>query len=236
MTAFLAIETATDACSVALFRDGEYQQCHEVVPRQHNQRLFSMLSNLLPHGDLRSQGIDALAYGSGPGSFTGLRIAASAVQGLAYAADLPVVPVSTLACQAATAYRLGLVDGQRPIVSTLDARINEIYWAVFSLDGGVPRRLSGPVACPPGEMLLEQVHEEFDMIGSGCHFLQELPTGLRERVVGRHPDLLPEARDLIPLASASLKSNEYQHPLQVQPVYVRDEISWKKLSEQGPAR
>jgi tRNA threonylcarbamoyladenosine biosynthesis protein TsaB len=113
MTAILAIETATDACSVALYRDGHYSQRHEVLPRQHNQRLFSMLGELLPAGSLRDQGIDALAYGCGPGSFTGLRIAASAVQGLAFASNLPALPVSTLACQVATALRQGSIDGRR---------------------------------------------------------------------------------------------------------------------------
>ena len=97
MTGILAIDTATDACSVAAFVDGQIRELHEVIPRQHSQRLFGMLRELLPSGDLRSQGIGAIAYGCGPGSFTGLRIAASAVQGLAYANELPAVSISSLA-------------------------------------------------------------------------------------------------------------------------------------------
>ena len=108
MTGILAIDAATEACSVALYRDGEYRQCYERIPRQHSQRLFGMLRELLPSGNLRDQGIDAIAYGAGPGSFTGLRIATSAVQGLAYTNELPAVAMSTLACQAQTALRLGL--------------------------------------------------------------------------------------------------------------------------------
>ena len=103
MKTILAIETATEACSVALWRDQQVQQCHEIAPRQHNQRLFAMLQELLPDGRLVQQGVDAIAYGCGPGSFTGLRIAASAVQGLAFASKLPAIAVSTLACQAQTA-------------------------------------------------------------------------------------------------------------------------------------
>ena len=233
MTAILAIETATDACSVALYSDGEYRQCHEVLPRKHNQRLFSMLSELLPRGDLRDQGIEALAYGSGPGSFTGLRIAASAVQGLAFASDLPVVAVSTLACQAATALRLRLVDGRRPLLSTLEARVNEIYWAIFTVENGLPQLQSGPMATAPELLELEADSAEIDVIGTGSRRLEEFPGAVTERVSAAHPELLPEARDLVPLALERIARQEWQNAMQVQPLYVRDEISWKKVSEQG---
>ena len=134
MPGILAIETATEACSVALWRDGDLKQSHDVTPRQHSQRLFGMLRELLPDGQLRDHGVDVIAYGSGPGSFTGLRIAASAVQGLAFASSLPAVPVSTLACQAQTAQRLGLVQEGDCVFSALDARINEIYHATYRID------------------------------------------------------------------------------------------------------
>ena len=78
MTGILAIETATDACSVAVFLNGEYNERHVIAPRQHSQLFFSMLEDLLPGGNLVEYGIEVIAYGSGPGSFTGLRIAASA--------------------------------------------------------------------------------------------------------------------------------------------------------------
>jgi tRNA threonylcarbamoyladenosine biosynthesis protein TsaB len=233
MTAILAIETATDACSVALYREGEYSQCHEVLPRQHNQRLFSMLSDMLPRGQLRDHGIEALVYGNGPGSFTGLRIAASAVQGLAYASDLPVIAVSTLACQAATALRFGLVDGRRPVLSTLEARANEIYWAIFAVDDGLPQLQSGPMATAPEQLELQAASGEIDVIGTGARRLDEFPGTIAERLSGVYPELLPEARDLIPLALDRIARGERQNALQVQPLYVRDEISWKKVSEQG---
>jgi len=233
MKAILAIETGTDACSVALYRRGEYRQCHEVLPRQHNQRLFPMLSELVSPGNLRDQGVEALAYGCGPGSFTGLRIAASAVQGLAYASDLPVVPVSTLACQAATALRQGLTDGRRTVLSTLDARINEIYWAFFSYDSGAPVLQAGPFATPPEQVVLPDRLESVDIVGSGARYLDRFPGALGDSVAEAHPDLLPEARDLVPLALSSLAAEDWQTALEVRPVYVRDEISWRKLSEQG---
>lgn len=233
MTAILAIETATDACSVALYRDGEYRQCHELRPREHARRLFPLLNEILENGKLGEQGITALAYGCGPGSFTGLRIAASAVQGLAYAGDLPAIPVSTLACQAATALRLGRVSGSRPVLSTIDARINEIYWAVYTLDEGLPHLLHGPFATNAEGVQIDAALGEIDILGSGCTQSESFSGELRSRFAVMLPDALPEARDLVPMALASHSRGELQVAEQVQPLYVRDEISWKKLSEQG---
>jgi tRNA threonylcarbamoyladenosine biosynthesis protein TsaB len=233
MTAILAIETATEACSVALYRDGEVSQCHEVIPRQHSQRLFAMLGELLPDGDLRRQGVDAIAYGCGPGSFTGLRIAASAVQGLAFAHSLPAVPVSTLACQAQTALRRESLPVNTLVLSLLDARINELYYATYGYVDGLAALRTGPGGCAPADLIVGDDGQPLYAVGSGCRFLEGLPTQLQQRIHGRAGDLLPEARDLIPLALAGLERGEIQRPEDVQPVYVRDEISWKKLSEQG---
>lgn len=233
MTAILAIETATDACSVAVYRDGQYQQCHELAPREHSQRLFGMLSELLPHGKLLEQGIEAIAYGCGPGSFTGLRIAASAVQGLAFANSLPAIPVSTLACQAATALRLGAIDSNAPVLSTLDARINEIYAALYDFADGTPNLQWGPVACAPGALYLDGSNDAVQALGSGCQFISEFPPELAAALHTSLPAIVPEARDLVPIALEMLRRGEVQSAAQVQPVYVRDEISWKKLAQQG---
>jgi tRNA threonylcarbamoyladenosine biosynthesis protein TsaB len=233
MTAILAIETATDACSVAVYRDGQYQQCHELAPREHSQRLFGMLSELLPHGKLGEQGIEAIAYGCGPGSFTGLRIAASAVQGLAFANSLPAIPVSTLACQTATALRLGAIDTDTPVLSTLDARINEIYAALYDFADGIPRLQWGPVACAPGALYLDSCSDAVQALGSGCQFISEFPPDLTAALRTSLPAIVPEARDLVPIALEMLRLGEVQGAAQVQPVYVRDEISWKKLAQQG---
>ena len=232
MTGILAIDTATDACSVAIFVDGQCRERHEVTPRQHSRRLFGMLRELLPSGDLRAHGIESIAYGCGPGSFTGLRIAASAVQGLAYANELPAIAVSTLACQAQTALRVGEVSVGDTVLSTLDARINEVYGAVFSMQHGLAVLQQGPWACAPAGIPPIQA-ESLRAVGSGCQFLDKFPAAVRDLLQSDSVALLPAARDLIPLALAKLQRGDIQSPQQVQPVYVRDEISWKKLSEQG---
>ncbi len=233
MTGILAIDTATEACSVALWRDGNIEERHELADRRHSQRIFSMLRELFPDGRLRQHGVEAIAWGSGPGSFTGLRIAAAAVQGLAFSNDLPVVAVSTLACQAQTALREGHAAEGETLLSTLDARINEVYAARFRIDGGLPREQGDAVACPPGELALEQQSTPVVAIGSGCRFLEDFPAGVRDRITQSIPDLLPRARDLLPLALEKLARGETQSAGEVQPVYVRDEINWKKIPEQG---
>ena len=232
MTGILAIETATDACSVAVLIDEQIRECHQVAPRQHSQLLFAMLRELLPRGNLREQGIGVIAYGSGPGSFTGLRIAASAVQGLAYSCGLPAIAVPTLAVLAQTALRQGVASPEDTVFCTLDARINEVYSAVYRYEDSLAVLCDGPWACSPGD-LPSIGSASLLALGSGCQFADQFPLPLGERVWACHPDLLPSARDILPQAAASLRRGDTLTPAEVQPVYVRDEISWKKLAEQG---
>jgi tRNA threonylcarbamoyladenosine biosynthesis protein TsaB len=232
MTGILAIETATDACSVAVFVNGQIRERHAIAPRQHSQLLFTMLEELLPMRNLAELGIVAIAYGCGPGSFTGLRIAASAVQGLAYSCEIPAIAVSTLTVLAQSAWRLGKVRAGDTLLCTLDARINEVYSAVYTFEADLAVLREGPWACAPAD-LSPAASGSLCAVGSGCHFLDQFPQSLRAKIRSSTPDLLPAARDIIPLALAKLQRGEIQSPGQVQPVYVRDEISWKKLAEQG---
>ena len=233
MTNILAIDTSTDACSVALYRDGEYREIYELIPRQHSQRIFPMLRELLPSGNLREQGLDAIAYASGPGSFTGLRIAASAVQGLAFANELPALAVSTLACQAQTALREGVAGPEDRVLSMLDARINEVYWALYGFQEGLATLMQGPVVCAPEDVTFTARQDRLLGVGGGFSYADSLPGHLQSALVKTREDLFPRARDLIPQALASYALGDWQQPAEVMPVYVREEVSWKKISEQG---
>jgi tRNA threonylcarbamoyladenosine biosynthesis protein TsaB len=235
MTGILAIDTATEACSVAIWVDGQCREEYEVIPRQHSQRLFGMLQSLLPGGSLREQGIDAIAYSSGPGSFTGLRIGASAVQGLAFASDLPAIAISTLACQAQTALRTGAVQSDDIVLSTVDAKINELYYAVCKFERGLAVLQTEARVSVPSALDVFPAYEALHGIGSGCELVDRMPAAVRAQLASLSPDVLPAARDLVPLALHALECGDIQQAQQVQPVYVRDEISWKKLSEQGKA-
>jgi tRNA threonylcarbamoyladenosine biosynthesis protein TsaB len=232
MTGILAVETATDACSVAVHVSGETRQRHSVAPRQHSALLFALLEELLPGGDLPGHGVEAIAFGSGPGSFTGLRIAASVAQGLAYSSRLPAVAIPTLAVLAQGALQSGEVTARDAVLTVLDARVNEVYGAVYSFEAGLAILLEGPWASPPGDIAPDFM-EEMIAVGNGCHFLDRFSPELRSRITMGVADLLPCAADMIPLAQAQLAKGDILSPRDIQPVYVRDEIHWKKIGEQG---
>ncbi|MCZ6829902.1 MAG: tRNA (adenosine(37)-N6)-threonylcarbamoyltransferase complex dimerization subunit type 1 TsaB [Gammaproteobacteria bacterium] len=235
MPNILALDTATDACSVAVSCDGEVRHCLELIPRQHSQRLFSMLGEVLPQGDLRELGIELLAYNHGPGSFTGLRIAASAVQGLAFSNDLPVAGISTLACMAQGAWRRGQIPESATALVVLDARINEIYWGVYELeDGRACCRHADRVAAPDALPVdIAEAATQLVALGSGLRYAQEMPEQLRSRWAMTLPELWPDSLDLLSLGARAYAQGKLCSAEQALPVYLRNEIGWKKLAEQG---
>ena len=128
----LAIDTATEGCSASLFIDGAVTSLMKVEPRKHADLILPMVEQLLAKAELSLQQLDALAFGRGPGAFTGVRIATGVVQGMAYGADLPVVPVSTLQALAQRTYHEYCHEH---VLAAFDARMNEVYWAAYQLDG-----------------------------------------------------------------------------------------------------
>src|SRR3569833_3307602 len=126
----LAIDTATEACSAALYLDGAVNKRYVLAPREHALLILPMIDELLRDANLSPLELDAVAFGRGPGAFTGLRIAAGVAQGIAYGADLPVVPVSSLAALAQGCYR---ERGVTRVLATIDARIGEVYWGAYRL-------------------------------------------------------------------------------------------------------
>ena len=235
MPNILALDTATDACSVAVNFGDEIQHRMELIPRQHNQRLFSLLGEILPRGDLRQQGVDMLAYNHGPGSFTGLRIAASAVQGLAFSNNLPVAGISTLACMAQGAWRQGLIAESATALVMLDARINEVYWGVYELRDGRACCCHPDGVAAPGELPVdvEASAGQLVALGNGLRYAAEMPEQLRSRWQLTLPELWPDSLDLLSLGACHHQDQNLCSAEQVLPVYLRDEISWKKLAEQG---
>lgn len=234
MPNILAVDTATEYCSVALYHDGRLEQRCERIPRKHNTRLFSMLREILPDGDLQSRAIDCLAWNRGPGSFTGLRIAASAVQGLAFAQQLPVASVSTLACLAQGLYSRGELSQDQRALVVLDARINEIYWGLYGCNEGLAVSLAAEGVGPPDVLPLSQAPGSGPVIACGDG-LGQLDIAVLEAagIKALLPEAAPAAVDIIPLAVQAFKRGDLCNACEVQPVYLRDEIGWKKLAEQG---
>ena len=235
MTTILALDTSTDACSAALQRDGSLELRYQLSPRQHNHLLFSMLGELLPDG-AAAAGIELIAYGQGPGSFTGLRVSASAVQGLAYTLSLPVAGVSTLACLAQGALRESVVSERETVFALIDARINEIYWGLYRFENGLAVPCHEDQVSAPSEVPVEllQAQDTVVALGSGLSLAEDLPDAVRSAISKRVEDRWPSAQDLIPLAQSMAASGKLISAAAVQPVYLRNEIHWKKLSEQGP--
>jgi tRNA threonylcarbamoyladenosine biosynthesis protein TsaB len=234
MTNILTLDTSTDACSVCLRVNGDIDGRCELIPRQHNHRLFTMLADLLPAGGPAAVGLDFLSYAQGPGSFTGLRIAASAIQGLAYSLKLPVAGVSSLACLAQGALRRGLVTESDTVLAMIDARINEIYWGVYGFDCGVATAVLEDCVSAPGDVPETPVlaRQPLVAMGSGlCHF-EQLPRAVRSAVCRQLTDQWPDSLDLLPLADRAYSEGDLLSAEAVQPVYLRNEIHWKKLSEQ----
>lgn len=128
----LALETATEACSAAVWADGAILERYELAPRRHAALILPMCEAVLAEAGLKTTQLDAVAFGRGPGAFTGVRIAVGIAQGIAFAADLPVVPISTLAALALGAAR---VTGHARIAAALDARMGEVYWGCYAVGG-----------------------------------------------------------------------------------------------------
>lgn len=127
-TRILAIDTATEACSVALWNNGEKHALFEICPREHTQRILPMVQQVLAESGVTLNQLDALAFGRGPGSFTGVRIGIGIAQGLAMGAELPMIGVSTLATMAQGAFR---VTGATQVLAAIDARMGEVYWGTI---------------------------------------------------------------------------------------------------------
>ncbi len=216
----LALETATEACSAALYLDGEILERFEMAPRRHAQRILSMLEELLTEAGLALEALDALAFGRGPGAFTSLRIAAGVVQGLALGANLPVVPVSTLA---ALAWEVFCGSEAEYALAALDARMGEVYWGIY-------RRCGCPVIAesiiaPESVVFPDEV--KGIGIGPGWEVYGEV---LRrrlgeERLLEIWPKRLPRASAVARLAAAMFARGETVAAEQALPVYLRERVA-----------
>ncbi len=229
MSTLLAIDTATSACSVALSLNGEVHQLREDRPREHARRVLPLIDQLLSDAGIDLSSLDALAYSSGPGSFTGLRIGFGVIQGLAFGAGLPVVGVSTLQALSHKArFRFGLQEGL--ICPVLDARMNEIYWGRYRVsDTQVVPELDDR-ATPP-DAIVEQLPATVDVaVGDGWSFVD------RARLTIRHyePDLLPDAASVLQLALPRYEQGLAVAVEEAGLTYVRNEIHWRKREKIRP--
>ncbi|TBU96436.1 tRNA (adenosine(37)-N6)-threonylcarbamoyltransferase complex dimerization subunit type 1 TsaB [Phytopseudomonas dryadis] len=224
MTTLLALDTATEACSVALLHDGKVSSHYEVIPRLHAQRLLPMIKALLEQAGVPLSALDAIAFGRGPGAFTGVRIAIGVVQGLAFALDRPVLPVSNLAVLAQRALR---EHGASQVAAAIDARMDELYWGCYRAEQG-EMRLAGveAVLAPERAALPHDASGDWFAAGTGWG---SFASRIAVPVSGQDGAMLPHAEDLLSLARFAWARGEALVADLAQPVYLRDQVATPRM-------
>jgi tRNA threonylcarbamoyladenosine biosynthesis protein TsaB len=211
----LALDTSTEYCSAALWLDGSVLARRALAGQQHSSLLLPMVDELLREAGLPLRGLDGIAFGAGPGSFTGLRIACAVTQGLAFGADLPVVGVSTLESIAEQ-------TGAERVLTVLDARMAEVYWAAYERVDGAWRCLLEPVLSAP-----EWVHvpDARPWVGAGNGF-GAVPLPQLEGILGRvEAERVPDAEAIVRLAVPAFARGEGIDPALAAPIYLRDKVA-----------
>jgi len=225
MSNLLAIETSSEACSVALAVAGEVRELHLHAPMQHAELLLPSISRLMAEAELAVSALDAIAFGRGPGSFTSLRIGIGVVQGLAWAVQRPVVPCSSLAAVAQDA--LDRAGAAAHYVSVaVDARMQEVFSADFELGSdGLARGISEERVSAPS-LLRFEAPGPFIAAGNGFDRFAELKPG-RAAAVACCADASPHAAAIARLAAAWLVDHDPLPADQAQPVYIRNNVAVK---------
>lgn len=243
MTTLLALDTCTEACSVALLHNNAVLARDEIASRAHTQRILPLVDEVLSEAGLRLNQVDALVFGRGPGSFTGVRIATGIVQGLALGADLPIVPVSNLTAMAQAALAQ---TGAQQVLAAIDARMQEVYFSqlifkpcqnfvqnsslvsTLGMVGEWQARLEEQVVSP--SLVLEMLQAEkgfnpndWQRVGTGWEAYAELASLPRNSEI-----LLPSAQFMLPLALADVAAGRLQDPLTIEPIYLRNNVALKK--------
>jgi len=227
----LAIDTATEACSAALYIDGVITEKYQLAPREHTQLILKMIESLLKDANLKISDLDALAFGRGPGSFTGVRIATGIIQGIAFASDLPVITVSTLASIAQQAY-----DNHQheSVLAGIDARMGEMYWAAYQLDENNLMVLCDEEKVSPASAVIIDKNISSEWCGAGSaweSYAQQLNEQLGTQIVDVYPDYFPHSASIVKLAAAAYVRGEAVEAALAQPVYLRNDVAKKKKDQ-----
>lgn len=217
----LAIDTATEACSATLHVDGVVTTKYEIAPLKHAELILTMVDELLSASRLSLAQLDALAFGRGPGAFTGVRIATGVIQGLAMSADCPVVPVSTLAALAQ-----GAISESKQVACAIDARMGEVYWALYVADDKNIMQLVGEESvCPPDSINIPESAGWFG-VGSGwVTYEQELQDRMGDALLRYRSGDYPSAEAICTLAVDAYQRGEVVDAADALPVYLRDKVT-----------
>ena len=226
----LAIDTATEACSVSLGIGGRSIDRYVELERGHAEQLLPMVDSVLAEGGLTLNALDAIAFGRGPGGFTGVRLAASVAQGLAFGAQLGVLPISDLAAVAQRVVQLN-PSVSRVLVAN-DARMKEVYWAWFevaNLNGDCVLTSGVERVSAAADVLLPPDPGAWAAAGRGLKAWPALAEHCRAAGAELHVDLLPRASEVLALARLAAAAGQILDPGDALPVYVRDRVAESSL-------
>ncbi len=218
----LAIDTSTEACSCTLSIEGIAHTRAVIAPRQHAALILPMIAELLQLADLKPTQLDGLAFVCGPGSFTGVRITAGVAQGIAFAADIPVVPISSLATLAQAAH---IEYGVEQVLAAIDARMSEVYWGRYLIDAyGIMRCNGEESVCAPDNISIPTTGT-WHGTGSGwATYSAKLAPLIGNMLYHYHGDKYPQSHAMIPLALAAFQEGKAVSAEQALPVYVRNKV------------
>jgi tRNA threonylcarbamoyladenosine biosynthesis protein TsaB len=214
---FAALETATEWCSVALWIEGEISAIERRADHRHSALALPMLEELLRKTGTRSAMLDAIAFGAGPGAFTGLRIACGIAQGLAFARGVPVIGVSTLEATAEE-------SGARRVVACLDARMREVYYAALEKHDGQWREVIGAQCVAPAAA---PVPPDGEWLGCGNGFAA-YPGLLRGKISVVRSEVHPTAVAVAQIAAPRLARGEGMDAADAAPLYIRDKVAFTR--------
>lgn len=219
----LAVETATEACSAALFIDGVISERFELAPRHHTKLILPMIDELMSAAGLQASQLDALAFGCGPGSFTGIRIATGIIQGIALGADLPVVRVSTLAAMAQEFFDR---TNENTVFTAMDARMDEVFWGVYQRDAQGFAQLVEEEVVIAADLVNCSVTDSGTGIGSAWGvYADTLISRLDGRVSHYESDNLPRAALIARLGVQGFAQGLAVPVELAMPVYLRDKVA-----------
>lgn len=225
----LAIDTSTEACSCALGNGEQSYVRYTDVPRKHAEKVLPMVDELLEEAGIQRSDLKAIAFGRGPGAFTGLRIAASVVQGLAFALDLPVIPVSSLQALAQRGQR---EFNQENSIAAIDARMGELYWATYQLaNNGLMEAVGDEHLTSPAKVFSDVVNADTEIswagVGTGWQYQNEMSAEM-QALDQVEASTYTHALDVLTIALPKYRNNEMVAVEQAIPTYIRNNVAHQK--------
>ena len=223
MSTILAIDTSTEACSVALLYRNEITHDFMISARDHTKKILPMVDNILNQSGCTLSQLDAIAFAQGPGSFTGVRIGIGVAQGLALGIDKPMIGVSTLMTLAQGCYR---TTGATKVTPTIDARMGEVYLGQYQYQNQEWQAIIAECVIKPEDVKskIQYIDNNYYLAGTGWQTYPDMLAEIKQSEVW-----LPEAQDLVVIAHQKWLKNDVVKVEDVEPTYLRNEVTWQKL-------